>query len=79
MSTESEKPSVRLASTTAERMRNFRRRRRYRLRSVRISLGVVEIGALVAKGYLDTNNREDLSALGLAADAFISDALCDLC
>jgi hypothetical protein len=59
-------------------MRLFRRRRRREIRSLRIHLGKVEIDALIAKGYLDPKDREDLTSLGEAADAFISDALCDM-
>ena len=77
MNTETEKIAVRSPSP-AERMRLFRRRRRRGTRSLRIHLGKVEIDSLIAKGYLDPKDRDDLTALGEAADAFISDALCDM-
>ena len=66
------------SSSPAERMRLFRQRRRRGIRRLRIHLGTVEIDALIAKSYLDPKDREDLTALGKAADAFISDALCDM-
>jgi hypothetical protein len=63
------------ARTPAERMRSYRNRRRRQWQSVRIELAAVEIDALVERGYLDPKNRDDLTAIGEAATAFISDAL----
>jgi hypothetical protein len=48
------------------------------MQSVRIQLCAADIDALIAKGYLETKDREDLSAVGQAADTFISDALNDM-
>jgi hypothetical protein len=59
----------------AERMRNHRRRRRWRRLNVRIDLGPADIDALVKRGYLEPEAREDLRSVQDAADAFISDAL----
>jgi hypothetical protein len=59
----------------AERMRLFRRRRRQSMLSVRIRLGPTDIAALVKRGYLEPQFREDLAAIEEAADAFVSDAL----
>ena len=59
----------------AERMRLFRRRRRQGMLSVRIRLGPTDIAALVKRGYLEPQFREDLAAIEEAADAFVSDAL----
>jgi hypothetical protein len=73
--------SPNLASSTkaprspAERMRLYRRRRRQGMLSVRIRLGATDIAALVKRGYLEPQLREDLAATEEAADAFISDAL----
>jgi hypothetical protein len=61
--------------TPAERMRCYRQRQRHQWRSVRIELAAVEIDALVKRSYLDPKNRDDLTAIGEAATAFISDAL----
>jgi hypothetical protein len=43
--------------------------------SVRIGLGPTDIAALVKRGYLEPQFREDLAAIEEAADAFVSDAL----
>ena len=61
--------------TPAERMRCYRHRQRRQWRSVRIELAAVEIDALVKRGYLDSKNRYDLTAIGDAVTAFISDAV----
>jgi hypothetical protein len=61
--------------TPAERMRTYRQRQRRQWRSVRIELAAVEIDALVKRCYLDPKNRDDLTAIGEAATAFISDAV----
>jgi hypothetical protein len=61
--------------TPAERMRCYRHRQRRQWRSVRIEISVVEIDALVKRGYLDPSSRDDLAAIGEAATAFISDPL----
>ena len=63
------------AKTPAQRMRSYRQRQRRQWRSVRIELAAVEIDALVKRGYLDPKNRDDLTAIGEAATAFISDAV----
>jgi hypothetical protein len=68
-------PAVRLPSTAAERMRCYRERQRRQWRSVRIEISAVEIDALMKRRYLDPKNRDDLTAIGEAATAFISDAL----
>jgi hypothetical protein len=44
-------------------------------KSVRIEIAAAEIDALVKRGYVDPNNRDDPAAIGEAATAFISDAL----
>jgi hypothetical protein len=61
--------------TPAERMRSYRQRRRRQWRSIRIELAAAEIDALVKRRYLDPKSRDDLTAIGEAATAFISDAL----
>jgi hypothetical protein len=63
------------AKTAAQRMRSYRQRQRRQWRSVRIEISAVEIDALMKRRYLDPKNRDDLTAIGEAATAFISDAL----
>jgi hypothetical protein len=63
------------AKTPAERMRSYRQRQRRQWRSIRIEIAAVEIDALVKRRYLDPKSRDDLTAIGEAATAFISDAL----
>ena len=59
--------------TPAERMRSYRQRQRRQWRSIRIEISAAEIDALMKRRYLDPKN--DLTAIGEAATAFISDAL----
>jgi hypothetical protein len=61
--------------TPAERMRTYRQRQRRQWRSIRIEIAAAEIDALVKRRYLDPKDRDDLTAIGEAATAFISDAL----
>ncbi len=75
MNIKAAQPPVRSPSTAAERMRSYRQRRRRKWQSVRIEMAVAEIDALVQRRYLDPKNRDDLTAIGEAATAFISDAL----
>jgi hypothetical protein len=63
------------AKTPAERMRSYRQRQRRQWRSVRIEISAAEIDELVNRRYLDLKNRDDLTAIGDAATALISDAL----
>jgi hypothetical protein len=56
-------------------MRTYRQRQRRQWRSVRIDISAAEIDALVRRRDLDPESREDLTAIGEAATAFISDAL----
>lgn len=75
MNIKAAEPPVRSPSTAAERMRSYRQRQRRQWRSVRIEVATAEIDALVKRGYVDPNNRDDPAAIGEAATAFISDAL----
>jgi hypothetical protein len=56
-------------------MRQYRRRRQQQSRSVRVILTASEINALIERGYLYPDNRNDSRAIGYAAMAFISDSL----
>ena len=61
----------------AERMRQYRRRRRRGMRCVTVRVSEADIEALVAKGYLAPSGRAEANAIQEAADMFISDALGD--
>ena len=63
---------IRSPSTAAQRMRSYRQRQRRQWRSIRIEIAAVEIDALVKRRYLDPKSRDDLTAIGEAATAFIS-------
>jgi hypothetical protein len=56
-------------------MRLYRRRRQDQWRSVRVTLTASEIDALIQRGYLHPDSRNDSRAIGYAAMAFISDSL----
>jgi hypothetical protein len=56
-------------------MRLYRRRRQQQSRSVRVILTAGEIAALIQRGYLHPDGRNDSRAIGYAAMAFISDSL----
>jgi hypothetical protein len=59
----------------AERMRLYRHRRRRRLRPVTVEIDPVEIEALVKRGYLGPDQRDDWSEIQLAVSAFLSEQL----
>jgi hypothetical protein len=44
------------------------------MRCVRIQLHVTEVDVLVRRGYLEEKDRDDLEALQMAIDTFVSDA-----
>ena len=68
------KPVIRSATPPAERMRQYRRRRRWKRLLVRVELDATEIGVLVSRGYLNPREKENLEAIQQAANDFISDA-----
>ena len=63
------------AKTSTERMRLFRKRRKFRRRVAKVEVDPAEIDALIQRGYLDPSDRDDLEALGAAVTACFSDAL----
>jgi hypothetical protein len=71
----SSRPPVRDAKTPAERMRLFRRRRKFRRQVVKIEVDPREIDALIDRGYLELKDRDDLEVLAAAVTACFSDAL----
>ena len=66
---------IRSAIPAVERMRQYRRRRRWKRLVVRVELEPAEIEVLVKRGYLDPRDRENLGSIQEAANDFISDAL----
>jgi hypothetical protein len=66
---------MRSATTPAERMRLFRRRRKFRRQVVMVEVDPGEIDALIDRGYMDPKDRDDLEVLAAAVTAFFSDAL----
>ena len=63
------------SAPAAGRMRRFRRRRREGTRCARIQLDVKTIDALIRKGHLKPEARDDQKALELAIGDFIWDAV----
>lgn len=68
-------PQVRRASTPAERMRLFRKRRKFRRLVVRIEIDQREVDVLIDRGYLQPKDRNDRQVLADAVTACFSDAL----
>ena len=66
---------IRSATPAVERMRQYRRRRRWKRLVVRVELEPAEIEVLVKRGYLDPRDRENLGSIQEAANDFISSAL----
>ena len=72
----SHEPPSRTAA--AERMRRYRQRRRDGLRCLMIELRETEIDALMKKGLLPPENRQDYESVQLALYAFLDHALGEL-
>jgi hypothetical protein len=53
-----------------ERMRLFRRRRKFRRQVVRAEVDPGEVEALIDRGYIDPKDRDDLEVLAAAVTAF---------
>jgi hypothetical protein len=66
---------MRDARTPAERMRLFRRRRKFRRQVVTVEVDPGEMGALIDRGCLEAKDRGDREVLAAAVTAFFSDAL----
>jgi hypothetical protein len=71
----SQKCAANVPNTSAGRMRRFRRRWRLRRLSVRIDVDQSEIDALIKRGYLETPQRDEVTAIGHAVTALVSDVL----
>jgi len=68
-------PVTRSPSTAAERMREYRRRRRYGMLSIRIRLASAYIDALIEKAYLKPEHRGDRNEIAIAVGDLITDTL----
>ncbi len=64
-------------SPAAKRMRAYRTRLRNRMRYVRIALRITHIEALIRKGFLKPQDRDDPEALQWAVDDAINAVLDD--
>jgi hypothetical protein len=68
-------PKVRNAKTPPERMRLFRRRRKFRGQVVKVEVDPGEVDALIDRGYLEAKDRDDREVLAAAVTSCFSDAL----
>ena len=66
---------MRNPKTPAERMRHFRRRRKFRRQVVKVEVDPEEVEALIDRGYLQPKDRDDQELLAAAVTAFFSDAM----
>jgi hypothetical protein len=66
---------TRSPSTGAERMREFRRRRRYGVLSIRIRLAIAYIDTLIERRYLKPEHRNDSEDIAIAVGDLIADTL----
>ncbi len=62
-------------STGAERMREYRRRRRYGVLSIRVRVAHALVDALVKRRYLKPEDRGDRNEIEVAVGDLIADAL----
>ncbi len=75
MSSEATTNSDTRSPSAAERMRLHRKRRHNGLRHVGIMLHVTEVEALVRKGYLSADKRNDIWALQAAVHELLYEVL----
>jgi hypothetical protein len=64
-------------STSAERMRRYRKRQRRGQRIIRVQVGSAEIDALVSRGLLGAADREDTGAIEFGMSALIDEMIGD--
>jgi hypothetical protein len=55
-------------------MRVYRNRKRRGWRPVIVTVGDADIETLILRKYLDATNRDDLEAIQVATERFVSDA-----
>jgi hypothetical protein len=65
------------SASAAERMRRYRKRKRRGQRIIRMQIGPTEIEALVAKGHLRPDDREDNIAIEFGLSVLIDEAIGD--
>jgi hypothetical protein len=63
-------PKVHRAQTPAERMRLFRRRRKFRREVVKVEVDPGEVDVLIDRGYLEPKDRDNLEVLAPSPRAF---------
>jgi hypothetical protein len=68
-------PHMRNPKTPAERIRLFRRRRKFGRQVVKVEVDPGEVDALIDRGYLQPKDRDDPEVLAAAVTACFSDAL----
>ena len=66
------------APSSTERSRRHRQRRRLGTRCVTVAVNELELLALIFKGYLPEEDRNDAEAIKAAVEAVISDIAFDL-
>jgi hypothetical protein len=68
-------PSKPGCRSVADRMRNYRRRRKRGLRYIQVQIGPADLDGLVAKRYLAPSDRDDIAAIKSAIDNLMHDWL----
>jgi hypothetical protein len=66
---------TRSPSTAAERMREYRRRRRYGVLSIRLRLALAYLDTLIERHYLKPEHRDNHKEIAIAVGDFIADTL----
>lgn len=66
---------TRSPTTAAERMREYRRRRRYGVLSIRVRVARVLIDALIKRRYLKPEDRDDRNEIAIAVGDLVADTL----
>jgi hypothetical protein len=69
--------SSRRSQSSAERMRHYRQRQRRGERIIRVQIGAAEIEALVSKGFIGPDDRQDPIAIEYGLSVLIDQALGD--
>jgi hypothetical protein len=65
------------SQSAAERMRHYRQRQRRGERIIRVQIGPAEIEALVSKGFIGPDDRQDPVAIEYGLSVLIDQALGD--
>jgi hypothetical protein len=75
MDTDTPGVPIRSPITAAERQREYRRRRRYGVLSIRLRLALAYIDTLIERRYLKPEHRDNHKEIAIAVGDFIADAL----